>query len=186
MAGLVTLLPREGDVPPWVVAIEYGRLVRVWNADGEALGERAHEADAGPVMATESFAGRVLVQGGATARGFDLGGALRFEVPLGDFRLSQAAGVRFAPGEPFALVVAAATDRDTARARLVIVTAGPRVVYDEIFEQLPRLLVARREDGAETLFVADSEGVRAVERRGPPRAPRSPAERPGGAEAVPR
>jgi hypothetical protein len=153
-------MPSEGDTPAWVVAVEYGRKVLIWDAGGRPLIDRAVNAEDTPVSVVDTFAGRSLIHGGQSARAFDLEGKPLFDVALGDFTLSYAVGVRFAPvGAPhFALV--SSTDRDTSRYRLLIIDPDRRAVYDEIFERYPRVLTARRADGSDALFVNDAHGVR--------------------------
>ena len=53
-----------------------------------------------------------------------------------------------------------ATDRDTSRYRLAIVDSDRRMVYDEIFDRYPRVVIARRAVGSDALFINDSQGLR--------------------------
>jgi hypothetical protein len=160
LATLLATMPREGDTPAWVVAVEHGRKLLIWDADGRQLIDRAVTAEDTPLSVADTFAGRSLIHGGQSARAFDLEGKPLFEVALGDFTLSYALGVRFAPvGAPH-LALVGSTDRDTSRHRLLIVDPDRRAVYDEIFERYPRVLAARRADGSDALFVDDAHGVR--------------------------
>jgi hypothetical protein len=61
MAALLATLPRNGEAPAWVVGVEYGRKVSVWDADGTLLTERAATAEDSPLTAIDSFAGRISV-----------------------------------------------------------------------------------------------------------------------------
>src|SRR6185503_4572437 len=127
--------------------------------------ELAVTAEASPLAVVDSFAGRAFVYGGQSARAFDLHGKSLFEVPLGAFTLSTATAVRFSANEQPHLALVGSTDRETSRYRLLIVDSMRRAVYDEIFENYPRGLVARKADGSETLFVNVTSELRQLRRR---------------------
>jgi hypothetical protein len=165
LAALLALLPASDTSPAWVVGLEYGRKVLVWDAAGRLLGERAATAEDSPLTAVDSFAGRALVHGGTSARGVGLDGTGLFDIPLGDFVLSQAIGVRLSSGQSPSLVLAGSTDRDTRRYRLLIVDHDRQVVYDEILDRYPRVLAARRADGSDTVLIGDETGLRALRPR---------------------
>lgn len=165
LAALLATMPSAGDVPPWIVALEYGRKLLVWDADGRPLIERAIAAADSPLSVVDSFAGRSFIHGGHSARAYDLAGKSVFEVPLGDFTLSFALGVRFSPDAEPHLVLVGSTDRDTSRYRLVIVDSTRRTVYDEIFDRYPRVLAARQADGSHTLFIWEAGGLRQLRPR---------------------
>jgi hypothetical protein len=165
LAGLLAALPREGESPAWIVAVEYGRRMTVWDDGGRLLIDRAVTAEDSPMTAIETFAGRAVIHGGSSARAYDLAGKPLFEVPLGDFTLSYASGVRFATDRAANVVLIGATDRDTSRYRLVIVDANRQTVYDEIFDRYPRVVAARRADGSDALFVHDQNGLRLLRPR---------------------
>ena len=137
----------------------------VWDENGRQLTELAVTAENSPVAVVDSFAGRSFIHGGNSARAFDLQGKALFEVPLGEFTLSTAAGVRFSASEKPHLAFVGSTDRDTNRYRLLIVDSMRRVVYDEVFDSYPRVLVAKQADGSDTLFVSDARGLRQLRRR---------------------
>jgi hypothetical protein len=165
LASLVGLLPRSGNIPAWIVSVQYGRKVEVRDDSGRLLGERAATADDSPLTAIDSFAGRGLVYGGPSARGYDISGRLLFDVPLGDFRLGHAADARlFDAGTPYVVLVGT-TDRETRRYRLLVIGPDRQPVYDEILDHFPRVLVARRADGTDALLVAAERGLRAVRPR---------------------
>ena len=136
-----------------------GRLV------DELGGELAR--DRTPAASAQELLGHLelRLQLGPVARAFDLQGKALFEVPLGEFTLSTAAGVRFSASERPHLAFVGSTDRDTNRYRLLIVDSMRRVVYDEVFDSYPRVLVARQADGSDTLFVSDARGLRQLRRR---------------------
>ena len=162
---LLATMPSEGDTPAWIVTVEYGRKVLVWDGDGRMLIDRAVTAEDTPLSVADTFAGRSLIHGGQSARAFDLEGKPLFDVALGDFTLSTAFGVRFTPiGAPH-LALVGSTDRDTSRYRLLIVDPDRRAVYDEIFDQYPRVFTARRADGSHALFIDDDRGVRSLRMR---------------------
>jgi hypothetical protein len=160
LANIIAALPRRGEVPAWVVALEYGCRVLVFDSGGALLAERPVTAEDSPRTAIDSFAGRVIVHGGEVARGYDLGAQKRFEISLGEFRLSQAAGARLAKGQAPSVVLVGSTDRDIRRSRLLVVDPARRVVYDEIFEDLPRVLVAARADGSDVVLISQRSSLR--------------------------
>jgi hypothetical protein len=84
------------------------------------LVDRAVTAENSPLSVVDTFAGRALIHGGTAARGYSLTGTPLFEVPLGDFTLSQAAGVRLSTDTSY-LALVGSTDRDSSRYRLAIV-----------------------------------------------------------------
>jgi hypothetical protein len=165
LANLLATVPRAGDLPAWIVAIEYGRKLFVWDADGRLLSERPVTAENSPLSVADTFAGRSFIHGGHSARAYDLEGRPLFELPLGDFTLSVALGIRFAPEAPPHVVLVSSTDRDTSRYRLQIVNPDRRIVYDEIFDRYPRVLTARQADGSHTLFIRDATGLRQLRPR---------------------
>ena len=164
-AALLEILERTSENPAWIVTVEYGGRVLVWDENGRQLTELAVTAENSPVAVVDGFAGRSFIHGGNSARAFDLQGKALFEVPLGEFTLSTAAGVRFSASERPHLAFVGSTDRDTNRYRLLIVDSMRRVVYDEVFDSYPRVLVARQADGSDTLFVSDARGLRQLRRR---------------------
>jgi hypothetical protein len=162
MASLVTLLPRIAETPAWVVALEYGRKLWVWDEAGRVLAERETTAENPPLAAVDSAAGRAVVHGGRSARGYDLQGRPLFDVALGDFTLSQAIGARLSSDGEILLVLVAATDRDTKRWRLLIVDAESNILYEEVLDQFPRVFAARRADGSDALLVGGTAGLRVL------------------------
>ncbi len=164
-AALLDMLPRTPDASAWIVAVEYGRKVIVWDENGQSIGELAVTAEASPITAVDTFAGHSLIHGGNAAHAYDLQGKALFEIPLGEFTLSSAASVRFSAGEKAHLALVGVTDRETSRYRLLIVNAEQRAVYDEIFDRYPRVLVARQADDSDTLFINDGVALRQLLRR---------------------
>ena len=142
MAHLVGVVPRSPGFPAWVVANEYGRLSKVWDENGALLAEIPSTANDSVYGVVDWQDGRALVLGGASARGRDLDGHTLFDVPLGEFFLSQALAVRLAPGARPHLAIAAGAPRDLKRARLLLVSPEREIVYDEILEKPVRLLAA--------------------------------------------
>jgi len=165
LASILNTMPGMGDLPPWIVAIEYGRKLLVWDAEGRALMERAIRADDSPLSVVDSFAGRSFIHGGHSARAFDLEGKPLFDVPMGDFTVSFALGVRVSTSEAPSLAIVGSTDRDTSRYRLLIVNADRRAVYDEVFDRYPRVITPRRADGSHAIFINDGRGLRLLRKR---------------------
>jgi hypothetical protein len=165
LAGLLATLPREGDNPAWIVAVEYGRRMLVWDDGGRLLVDRAVTAEDSPMTAIDTFAGRAVIHGGSSARAYDLAGKPLFEVPLGEFTLGYATAVRLSADTAPSLALLAVTDRDTSRYRLLIVDSERRTIYDQIFDRYPRVITARRADGSDALFVNNGQGLRLLRPR---------------------
>jgi hypothetical protein len=161
-AGLVLSGPRTGATPAWVVALQNDRI-SIWDERGSLLAELSTRAS--DVTAVADWPERrTLLIGDTTLRGRNLDGTLAFEIPLGDFRFSEAVAIRFVPGGPRYLAIVGAAPRDVRRWRLFVLAPDRTPVYDEVLEQWVRLLVARRPDGADTLLVS-SQGLRALRPR---------------------
>lgn len=154
LAAITTVLPAEGPHPAVILTVEYGRRAAVWDTQGKLLAERPAPADDAPLALVNHPRGRVLVHGGASARGYDLEGKLLFAVPLPDMRLVSAHGVRLHAGDPGHLALVATADRDTNRSRALLVAADGRIAYDEITADLPRWLPVGQADGSHVLFLA--------------------------------
>ena len=127
--------------------------------------DRPATAADSPLSAVDTSSGRALIHGGRSARAYDLSGKQLFDVPLGDFTLSYATSARLTATGAASLVLVGATDRDTSRYRLLIVDSDRRTVYDEIFDRYPRVVVARRADGSDAIFVHDAIGLRLLRPR---------------------
>jgi hypothetical protein len=154
LAGITTLLPADGPHPAVILTVEHGRRAAVWDTQGKLLAEKPVPADDAPLALVNHPRGRVLIYGGASARGHALTGELLFEVPLPDMRLVSAHGVRLHPGDPGHLALVATADRDTNRSRALLVAADGRIAYDEITADLPRWLPVLQADGSHGLFLA--------------------------------
>lgn len=167
MSALTALAPRTAADPAWVVGVEYGRVTQVWDDAGKPLAEIADSGLPAVAGIVEWPAGRALVLAPhGAARGIDLARRTLFELPIGeDFTLGEALSLRFAPGAPSHLVLAATAARDVGRARLLVVSPARQTAYDEVLEQPVRLLKARRADGAETLLVCGDGGLRVLRPR---------------------
>jgi hypothetical protein len=164
-AALLETLPRTTNGPAWVVGVQYGQKVQVWDENGKTIGELAVTAEATPLAVVDTFAGRSLIHGGNAADAYDLQGKALFEVSLSEFTLSSVSSVRFSASEDPSIALVGATDRETNRYRLLVVNSKLEAVYDEIFDGYPRVLVARQADGSDTLFVSDNRGLRQLRRR---------------------
>lgn len=161
-AGLVLSGPRTGPTPAWVVALQNNR-VSIWDERGSPLAEFS-TAVPGVTVVADWPERRTLLIGDTTLRGHNLDGTVAFEIPLGDFRFSEAVAVRFVPGGPRYLAIVGTAPRDVRRWRLLVLAPDRTAVYDQVLEQWVRLLVARRPDGADTLLVS-GQGLRALRPR---------------------
>jgi hypothetical protein len=174
LPDLATLLPPTARHPAWVVAVEYAVRALVFDAAGNALGTVPAEQD---VMTTAADLGdeRLVFLGDARVRGFALGGQLRVEIPLGDFRASQILSARLSDdARPSLVVVGAAPELKfgptmpelkfgptyrEGRYRVLVVDAARRTIYDEITDVFPRVVVARG-TASDAVFVAEGSRLR--------------------------
>lgn len=160
-ANLVAVAPRSTESPAWVVGSEYPSVVKVWDESGRALAEMPYPKEGGVVDVVDWPEKRALLLGGTAPRGLGLDGATLFELPPGDFALSQALAVRPWPGARAHLALVAAAPRDVERWQVRILSPEREVVYDEVLASTVRLLKARRADGGETLLLS-GDGLRVV------------------------
>lgn len=160
-AQLLGVLPEKGEQPAWVAALEYGRRAIVWGADGRRLGEHAVTPKAMPFAVADTPWGRAFLCGGKNKplRIVGLDGRELFSVPLGDFTAIQAVGLDLKSGP--ALAVSADTPKNIGRARLFIVGAGGKVLYDEILAKLPVLRAARL-PGKTSILLLSRDGLRVL------------------------
>ncbi|MGE0814035.1 MAG: hypothetical protein AB7O28_18625 [Vicinamibacterales bacterium] len=152
MAHLVAAAPPSDRDPAWVLAAQSSG-VDVLGADGAGLG-RIPLGGGYPLGAADWAGRRHLLVGGRTLRMVALDGTTAFEWTVDDMTVADACTVRFEPGGDRYLALVAGAPRDTGRWRLQIVSRQRQVLYDEVFASAPRLLTARRADGADTLLVS--------------------------------
>lgn len=164
---LGTLAPSAG-VPGLVAAAEYRGTVHVWQADGTPVAQLPWPADAMPLRLADWMDGRVLLltatdcdaPPGCAARAVGLDGRERWRIDAPPhMRAIDVMTIAPAPAVPLLRVVVAAASRDVGRARLQILDAADRIVYDEVFAETPRVTVARRRAG-DVLVVQDGERMR--------------------------
>jgi hypothetical protein len=151
---LVALAPRDDRTAAWIVASRYQAGVDIWSPDGTRVTEMKWP-DGGVHGVIEWPDARRLLVGDVSVKGIDLEGRTHFEIPMVDpMRLTQAVAWTPAAGSPGLLALLTGGDRDLKRWRLRAYQSPDTVVYDEVFDQPPRLLVASHGDGTSTLFVA--------------------------------
>jgi hypothetical protein len=159
---LLALAPRVKQATAWVVTREYGKPAKVWDENGQALGEIPLTPldDAFAVVDWPVIRGLVVGRGSARVVGLD--GRALFEFPLAPMSLIGAESVHPAPdGKPL-LALLAAGPRGVPRWRLVLLDAAGTVVYDEVYGAPLRLLKVRRADGGEALLLSSADGLRAL------------------------
>jgi hypothetical protein len=164
MHQIVAVAPAVGDLPAWIVAARYQTNVGVWTSNGDHLADPGGAAAASVVGIVDWRGSRALALAGTTARGIGLDGRSLFEIPMGDFALSSAMSVRFAPGAPPWLALTGAAPRGVDRWRLILVSPSDEIVFDEILGAPVTLLKARRPDGSDVLLIS-GDGLRALSRR---------------------
>jgi hypothetical protein len=152
-ASLVSLAPRKGALPAWVLALEYGRKILVWDEHGNVIAALPAGESNAPLSIVTHEQGRALVNGGDHARGEDLQGRQLFDVPLPDMKLTEIASARFAPSGPSILALVASADRHTKRWRALLLSASGAILYDEISDDWLNWLVVRKADGSDELFL---------------------------------
>lgn len=159
---LVALAPRTRSATAWVVTREQGRAVKVWDEDGQALGEIPLAPLDDAFAAVDWPVVRGLVVGRDAARVVGLDGRDLFRFPLSPMTLVGAESVRPGPEAKPLLALLAAGPRGVPRWRLVLLDAAGTVVYDEVFGAPLRLLKVRRGDGGESLLLSSADGLRAL------------------------
>ena len=163
---IVALQPASALGPAWVVSRVYGQPLVIWSPDGTRITEvPERDQHYRPVLGIVEWRGQRLIAYGGdqlTLRAQD--GSTRFEWAVPDMRCVAADAVRLDAGEEPVLIVQTVADRDTHRARLQIVDAAGAVRYDEIGEQLPRILTMRQDDGTSTV-VASLPALHAIQPR---------------------
>ena len=151
----LVLAPRTRTEPAWVVGYEYSGPVKVWDENGNLLGELAQFGQDVPVAVVDRPDGRGLLLNGNAVRVASIDGDDLFRFPLEDLTVIFGLSVRFHANEDPHLIVVAGAPRDVERWRLLIWGAEQDPVYDEVFDsdRPPNIFKARRGDGAETLFL---------------------------------
>ena len=151
----LVLAPRTRTEPGWVVGYEYNGPVKVWDENGNLLGELAQFGKDAPVAVVDRPDGRGLLLNGNAVRVTSIDGDDLFRFPLEGLTVRFGLSVRFHANEDPHLVVVAGAPRDVERWRLLIWGAKQDPVYDEVFDsdRPPNIFKARRGDGAETLFL---------------------------------
>lgn len=151
----LVLAPRKGTEPAWVVSHEYNRPIKVWDENGNALGELAQLGKDRPIAVVDRPDGRGLLLKESAVRVVSIAGHDLFRFPLEGLTVVSGLSVRFRVNEGPHLVVVAGAPRDVERWRLLIWGADQDPVYDEVFDtdRPPSIFKARRDDGAETLFL---------------------------------
>ena len=145
-----------------MVSTRYELSVDAWDHTGERLAQLKWPG--APVHGVVEWpTSRVILAGSSSVKGIGLDGGTRFDIPIDPpLRFMQAVSWKPSPESPTLLAFLAGGDRDLERWRLRIVepdrpgggTIGHgRVVFEEVFDQPPTLLVARTADSIETLFV---------------------------------
>ncbi len=174
---LVALAPRTRQATAWIAAREYGRPVRIWDENGQALGDipAGPKEDAFSVVDWPVIRG--LVVGREDARVAGLDGRTLFRFPLSPMTLIGAESVRPDPDAKPLLALLAAGPRGVPRWRLVLLDAAGTTVYDEVYGAPLRLLKVRLPGGGESLLLSSADGLRALRR--PERTPFSSTEKPG-------
>ena len=151
----LVLAPRTNTEPAWVVGYEYNRPTKVWDENGNLLGELAQIGKDKPVAVVDRPDGRGLLFNGKAVRVTSINGDDLFRFPLEGLTVISGLSVRFHANENPHLVVVAGAPRDVERWRLLIWGAERDPVYDEVFDsdRPPHIFKARRGDGAETLLL---------------------------------
>lgn len=151
MPHLVALAPRDDRTAAWIVSMRHRAAVDIWSPDGTQITEMKFPGAVHGVVVWPDT--RRLLVGDTTAKGVDLNGVTAFEIPIDEpMRLMQALAWKPDAGSAL-LAVLAGGDRDLKRWRLRVYESPQSVVYDEVFDSPPRLLVARGAADRSTLFV---------------------------------
>ena len=166
-AGLVlSESSRTGSRPGWVVSFVHPGSITIRDHTGAVLA-KLPAGEGGPVTVGEWKDRRVILTGTSSVRGLELDASAVFDVPLGDFTLSHALTIRFAPAASPHVAILAAAPREVHRWRLVLISSDETIVYDEILEKPAGLLRLRGADGRESVLVS-GDGLRAIRPRRDP------------------
>ncbi|MDE2511914.1 MAG: hypothetical protein KGL74_12400, partial [Elusimicrobia bacterium] len=88
---MIALAPPKGRIPAWIVTREYDKPVKVWDQDGNVLGEITPAKDETPFSIVDWPSGRALSFGQETTlRVAGLDGKTTFELSLAPMHLAQA------------------------------------------------------------------------------------------------
>lgn len=159
-AQIISLHAATAVAPAWVVAQAYGQPLTIWTPRGDPIATvPAAEPLDRPVIGVFDWHGqRVIAYGGERLALHALDGATVFTAAVADMRVAAAWTVRFTAAGPSYLVVQSTADRDTHRARLQLLDDTGTLAYDEVSEQMPRIVIARAADGTSLLLVARGDG----------------------------
>lgn len=159
---LLALAPRTAHSTAWVVTREYGSPAKVWDENGQVLGELPLGPLDDPAGVVDWPLLRGLAVGREEARVLGLDGRAVFRFPLAPMRLVSAESVRPSASAKPLLALLAAGPRGVPRWRLVLLDASGTPVYDEVFASPLRLLKARLPGGGEELLLSSAAGLQAL------------------------
>jgi len=160
MAALVAVAPRSESDPSWIVGVEYGRTVHIWNDAGETVADVPWPGGAvnGSVEWPDA---RRLVVSGSPAMAIGLDGR-KIELPVAEhMTLQQAVSIRWTRDAAPMLAMVLAGPRDVNRWRIQILDNAKHVVYDEVIARPVSVFVARHRSGRSTLLVSGN-GLSAI------------------------
>jgi hypothetical protein len=157
---LIALAPPAGKTPAWIATKEYDKPVKVWDQDGNVLGEITPAKNETPFSIVDWPSDRALSFGHETTlRIAGRDGKTSFAIDLSPMHLAQAVSYRPAPGAKPLLAVLAAAPEGVNRWRLLLLDPAGKPVYDELLGEAVRPFTARRADGSETLLLSSASGL---------------------------
>jgi hypothetical protein len=165
-SSIPVLAPKRGKQPGWLVVVEYRRMIRVLDAEGQELGSFVPSRDFNPASAADLDEGRVLLSGGKRLLLSKADGVRvvdRYNLPEDGLTVVNAEAVRFKKGEPPLLAVLSAP-ATVPRFRLRLVGPAGDIRYEEVFDQPVGLLPLTRPDGTQVLLLHNSGRLRALSR----------------------
>jgi hypothetical protein len=149
---LHAIAPPSLREPGWVISTQSEAGLEIMSPHGEALG--VVNWPGLPRGVVDWPDARVIVAGDTTVKGVDAKGSVRFEIPIEEpLRLLQAEAWTPHLDSPL-LAVVTGGDRDLQRWRVRVYESPESVVYDEVFNVLPRLIVVKAAAGTSTLFIS--------------------------------
>ena len=160
---IIALSPATALGPAWLVTQTYGEPLAIRDTSGHPLATVTPPGSGyrAPLGVVEWLGQRLLAFGGEQLTLQSVDGKTAFEWNVSDMTITGVQVVVSDAGTSATplLVVLATADRDTHRSRLQLITPAREVVYDEVSEGMPQVLIAHAADGARYLLLGNADGL---------------------------
>ena len=146
-----------------MITSAYEREVHIFGHDGATIAELAWP-DGRVVGALDWTDSRLLVIQRPQPMAISAKGGSALSIPVGDgMTILQALSIRWTPNDTPMLAVVSRAASDVPRFRIEIRDSAMDVVYDEVLDSAPRLMVVIDSAGNATLLISD-RGLSALNR----------------------